>query len=427
MTRILLSLTLLFALTLPGKAQITLDHCLERARDNYPLIKRYDLVRQSEAISLSDIDKGWLPKIGLYAQGTLQNDVPAFPDILKNMLAQTGATVKGTDKSQYKAGIELTQTVWDGGHSASQRKIRKASSAEAEAAIDVEMYAIRERVENIYFGILLMDEQMARIKATIYLLESNHKRLESLVRNGIATQSDADMVEAQALTMRQNLTEARNTADTYRSLLEVYIAESLAGKALVRPLADMPESTQSDRPELRLFEKQLNLNQTKEQAIRPSVMPRIGFFAQAWYGYPRFNMFESMMKRTPSLNAIAGVKVTWNIDGFYTKGNSRHRLAVASDMIRNDRELFLFNSGLKTRQETAEINTLREVMKEDHRIVELRRNVRNAAESQLRHGIIDTTALLTKINDENQALLTQTFHEIQLLQAIYRLRYTLNR
>ncbi|MDE5744380.1 MAG: TolC family protein [Paramuribaculum sp.] len=410
-----------------AEAQITLDYCLDRARENYPLIKKFDLVNRSEKILLSDINKGWLPRIGLFAQGTAQNSVSAFPDALKAMLDKTGTSVAGMSKLQYKAGIELNQTIWDGGYSKYQRAIERATGAQAKAVLEVEIYPIRDRVENIYFSILLLEEQMDKMQSTVSLLESNHSRIGSMVAAGIATHSDADMIEAQILTMLQQLTEAKSAYRSYRQVLELFINEDLGDKSLVRPVIQMPGDSTSARPELALFDRQIELNNERSKAINASQIPRIGFFAQVYYGNPGLNMFQSMMKRDLSFNAMAGVKVTWNIDAFYSGNTSRKRLVTASDMINSDRDRFLFDNALKSTREYGKIEGLRKIIEEDNRIVELRGNVRRAAESQLNHGIIDTTALLAKITDENNAILNHAFHEIQLLQTICQLKNTLNR
>ncbi len=156
-------------------------------------------------------------------------------------------------------------------------------------------------------------------------------------------------------------------------------------------------------------------------------MPRVGFFGQVYYGYPGFNTFESMMKRDLSFNALAGVKVSWNIDALYTRSLSKRKLAAASDMALADRELFLFNNDLQATSERAAIKGVLDVMADDARIVELRSNVRRSAESQLENGVIDTTTLLAKITDENQARLNAAYHEIQYLQYIHQLKNTLNK
>ena len=417
---------LLLTMAIPGFADVTLDYCLQRAEENYPEIKKYGLLESTSELSLEEINRGWWPRIGLSAQANVQNIVPAFPDILQNMLAQNGFELKGMGKFQYKVAAELNQTIWDGGASKAQRAIERASLAESKATLDVELYAIRSQVENIYFGILLIQEQMKQTESTIELLSSNLQKLESMVRNGTAMQSDADMIEAQCLTLKQSMAEARNAMKGYHDVLSVYVGEELGEQTLICPVAEMPQSMESERPELTLFDKRIENNRVRMKAINASVMPHIGFFTQAYYGYPGYNYFESMTNRNLSFNIMAGVRLNWNIESLYTKGSKRRKLMLSSDMINADKEKFLFNSRIRSARETSEIEAIRDVIKEDSRIVELRQNVRRSAESQLRNGIIDATALLSKINDENQAKLNSAYHNIQLIQNIYKLKNTLN-
>lgn len=426
MKRVLTLLLLLIGVNIHMYPDVTLSYCLQRAEENYPDIKKYGLLDNTTELNLSEINRGWLPHIALSAQGTVQNIVPAFPDVLRNMLSQNGFQLDGMSKLQYKVAAELNQTIWDGGASKAGREIERVSLAESKAALDVELYAIRGQVENLYFGILLMQEQMKQTESVIDLLGANLQRLQSMVKNGIAMQSDADMVEAQQLTMKQSLAEARSAVDGYKNLLSIYIGEVLGDNELICPEAEMPESGDSARPELALFDKRIEQNIAWERGLDASTMPRIGFFTQAYYGYPGFNYFESMRNRNLSFNIMAGVKVSWNVEPLYTKNINRKKLKLNSEMVNVGRENFLFNSRLQSAKEESEIAGIREVMKEDSRIVELRQNVRRSAESQLRNGIIDATALLSKINDENQAKLNSAYHRIQLVQNIYKLKNTLN-
>ena len=307
------------------------------------------------------------------------------------------------------------------------RAIERASLAESRAALDVELYAIRSQVESLYFGILLIQEQLKQTESTISLLAANLQRIESMVRNGTAMQTDADMVEAQCLALKQTLATARSAMEGYRDVLAIYIGEDISGIELTCPDAVMPESTGTARPELELFDRQIEHNRALENAINTSVMPRVGFFAQAYYGYPGYNYFESMTNRKLSFNIMAGLKVSWNIDGFYTRNLKHAKLRQSADIIDTNRDTFLFNNRIQTVREENEITAIREVITNDARIVELRQNVRRGAESQLRNGIIDATDLLSKINDENQAKINAAYHQIQLVQNIYKLKNTLNR
>lgn len=413
--------------SLPLYAQVTLEECVKLAQENYPLIRKYGLLAQVEEIDLSEINKSWLPQVSLYGQGTAQNETPSLPESLARVIDQAGMDMKGVDEWQYKAGVGIRQNVWDGGESKAQRNTARAERAERQAALDVRLYAVRERVEDLFFAILLLDEQMAQTRNMLTLLENNLDKLRAMLRHGTAMQSDVDMVEAQCLSVKQQLIQAERSSKSYREVLGLFTGKQLAGQELLKPDASIPHDLVPNRPELRHFEAQAQVNETKRASVAASTMPRIGLFAQAYYGYPGFDYFESMMGRDPSVNLLAGVKVSWNLGAFYHKKNENRKLRLASDNIAVERDVFLFNISLKTRSQLNRIDELRAVMQENKRIVELRERVRKAAESQLDNGVIDATDLLAKLTEEKQARLTASYHEIQLLQGVYRLKYTLNR
>ena len=423
---VILAISLLMSLHL--SAQITLDECVKLAQDNYPLIQKYDLLNQMEKINLSDINKSWLPQINIYSQGSVQNETPSFPESLSEILKQSGTDISGLNEWQYKIGVDIIQPIWDGGESTTRRRIERAQNEERQAALDVQLYAIRERVENLFFSILLIEEQAKQTRNMQALLQNNLDKFRSMQKNGTARQCDVDMIEAQYLTNSQQLTQAENTALSYRKLLEIYIGKNIAGQELVKPSnPDVPQDLMPESPELSLFQAQLHANEAQEANITSSTMPKIGFFAQGYYGYPGFDYFENMMNRNLSFNILAGIKVSWNISSFYSKKDNKRKLQLASNEISVERDIFLFNTNLETRSQLDRINELKDIMKENDRIVELRTNVRKAAESQLDNGVIDATELLTKLTDEKQARLTASYHEIQLLQSIYKLKYTLNK
>lgn len=409
-----------------ARAQVSIEQCVALAQENYPLIKKYDILNQTRDTDLSNINKCWLPQIDVYGQGTMQNAVPSFPEVLSDILAKTGADIEGLGKLQYKIGADLNQTIWDGGKSQSGRRVAETASGAQRATLDVQLYAIRERVENLFFGVLLTEEQIKQAEQTQNLLESNLAMLESMKSNGVTMQSDVDMVEAQLLTTGQQIIQAQSLSQSYRSLLSIYTGTDMATAELARPDSAIPGKMAPERPELAIFEAQIKANDARLEDVRAEVMPKIGFFAQAYYGYPGLNYFESMMNRNLSFNLLAGLKIKWNIGSLYTKKNNERKLRLANDGVRADREVFLFNTRMETESHTSRIRELKKVMANDARITVLRTNVRRAAESQLKNGIIDATTLLSKITDENQARLSASYHEIQLIQSIYQLKYTLN-
>lgn len=421
-----LLLLLIAAHAISHAQPLTIEHCVKVAQENYPAIKKAGLLEKTLDLDLSDINRGWLPRISVYGQGTVQNVVPSFPSALSGVLEQMGQEIDGLGKWQYKIGVDVSQTIWDGGTSKAQRQMSRAKEAMQQSSVDVELYAVRQKVESLFFAILLTEEQIAQNRQTLLLLGKNLDQINVMLRNGIAMQSDADMMEAQMLTLKQGITQAESAVKGYRQLLSLYTGENTSDKALSMPTATLPNNQVSARPELQLFDTQMESARAALRLSDTSTMPKVGLFAQAYYGYPGFDYFKSIISRDMSFNILAGIKMSWNIDAFYTKRNTSNKTALNLAQIKADRETFLFNSQLQSESQTAAIEGLRKVMTDDSRIVELRSNVRKAAESQLNNGIIDMTTLLSKITDENLAQLTAKFHEIQYLQEIYKLKYTLN-
>ena len=371
-------------------AQLTLDSCRLLARNHYPEIRRYDLVRQTEEYTLSNARREWLPQLSLSAQATWQTAVPAFPDALTGMLTQYGVGMPGMNKDQYKVQLEVTQTIWDGGKSAADKRIAEAEAAEQRQATDVDLYALEGRVDDLYFGILLLDERVAQTKLTLGLLRSNLDKVRSLQRNGAAMQSDADAVEAELLTVEQQLAQVEASRESYRRMLD----EKLAAQ---------------------------------RRLVKSATRPRFGLFAQGYYGYPGMDYFESMMSNDWSWNALVGFRMSWNFGAFYTKKNSLGKLRTAQRQLDVQRDVFLFNTRLQTVEESGDIARLRRALADDVRIVQLRRAVREAAESKLRNGVIDTNDLLRKITEEATAATARSAREIELVKTIYELKHTINR
>ncbi|MBO5921136.1 MAG: TolC family protein [Bacteroidaceae bacterium] len=419
-------LILLVAMSVSGVAAQSLDECRRLAREHYPEIRQYDLISQTEQYNLSNAVRAWIPQVALSAQVTYQSATPAYPDAFNAILQANGMEMDGVRKDQYKIAVDVSQNIWDGGLSKANRLMAEAEAEEQRRCVDVSVYALQSRIDNIYFGILLLDERVSQTEMLISVLESNLSRMRAYCENGVARQVDADVVEAELLSARQTLAQVLSSRASYRRMLELFIGYTLSDDKLERPvMRDLPPFTPA-RPELAMFSAQENRLSAQRKAINTSVMPRLSAFAQGYYGYPGLDMFKSMVSSDWSFNAIVGVRMSWNIGAFYTKKNNLDKLDLAQKQLDVQRDVFLFNTQMQIVQDEGEITRLRHAVDEDERIVELRRRVRVAAESQLENGVIDATDLLRKIADERDAALAQSVHEIELLQAVYRLKTTLN-
>ena len=420
-----LSLFAVLCAVLSAEAQ-TLDECRRMAREHYPEIRQYDLIGATEQYNLSNAARAWIPQIVLSGQATYQSATPTYPEVFQKMLSANGVEMAGIRKDQYKIALDIQQNIWDGGQSKANKAIAEAEAKAERSRLEVSLYDLQSRVDNLYFGILLLDERMAQTEAMIGVLESNLARMRTYCSNGVAMQADVDAIEAELLTARQTLGQVESSRASYRRMLEVFIGQPLKSEMLQRPAMQELASRTSARPELAMFDSQEGKIDAQRKAINTSVMPRFSLFAQGYYGYPGLDTFKSMMFSDWTLNAMVGVRMQWNIGAFYTKKNNLEKLNLAKQQIAVQRDIFLFNTEMQTTEQDGEIARLRRAIEDDDRIVELRRSVRMAAESRLENGVIDATDLLRKIAAETTATLNRSTHEIELLQAIYRLKTTLN-
>ena len=401
----------------------TLEECQRAAEQNFPLIRQYGLIEKTTDLNVANIQKGWLPQVSASAQATLQSDVPAFPDEFQKLYQQMGITMEGLERDQYRVGIDVQQTVYDGGSIKSRKEIARRQGELQSRQNEVTMYNVRRRVNEMYFSLLLIDEQIQLNADLQTVLEGNEKKLAAMLKGGTASESDWQNVRAERLNVVQQMTGLKSQRTVLKRMLSTFCAMEV--NRLVKP--EIPENTGSTvnlRPELKTIDAQLRLADAKEKALDATLMPRLGVFAQGYYGYPGYNMFEDMTGRKLSWNGIIGARLTWNIGALYSRKNDKAKLQAERETAEANRERFLLDNKMEQIQQNENISRYRQLMTDDEEIISLRSSIRKAAESKLAHGIIDVNDLVREINSENKARVEQCIHEIEMLKEIYNLKIT---
>lgn len=419
MKRTILSFALLLGATLTY-AQLTLNECQSSAQANYPLVRQYGLIEKSLEYDLSNAGKGYLPQFSLSGKATYQSDITELP------VKIPGVDVKTAPKDQYQVMLELQQTLWDGGDiHAKKRLTRAASDVEVEKQ-NVDMYALNNRVNQLFFGILLLDEQLKQNQLLQDELKRTHKQVSDYMLNGIANQSDLDAVSVELLNAKQRRIELETSRQAYLNMLSAFIGRKLSSESvLLKPIDEEVSSLEAlanNRPELRWFDAQGEQLKVQESALNTRLMPRFGLFAQGAYGNPGLNMLKDEF----SAYYVAGVRMSWNFGSLYTLKNDRRRIDNSRQKLETSRDVFLFNTRLEATGQDASIMSMRRQMKDDDEIIRLRENIRRAAEAKVENGTLTVTDMLREITNENLARQTKALHEVQLLMNIEQLKNTLN-
>lgn len=412
MKRILLFVVLAVSFV-PAFSQITLDECRSLARANYPLIKRFSLVEQSRSLSVSNASKAWLPQVSLSARASYQSDVTRIPiDI-------PGIDINPLSKDQYNVSVHVSQQIYDGGSVSSSKRLADARSDVEREKVNVAIYDVYERVDQLYFGILLLDEQIRQVRLLQDDLSLSSKSVSGMLRGGVASQTDLDAVKVEQVKARQSETSLLTSRATYLKMLSTFIGKPLADSvSLVRPDEADVSVVVNNRPELSLYNAQNRLLDQQRNALDTYLRPRVGLFLQGGYGNPALNMLKNKFDAYYKV----GATLTWNFGNLYTRANDKRKIDTDRLGIEAEREAFLFNTGLQSELQRGNIESLRRQISQDDEIITLRERIRSKADVKVANGTETVNEMLRDINAVSEARLTKAFHEIQLLQEIYKLK-----
>ena len=428
MKKLVILLTVLSSWMYASAEEYTLDGIQQLARVNYPAIRQFELIDRIADFSLADASSAWAPQISLSGQATYQSDVVSFPESMTDVFSMLGVDISGLHKDQYKLALNIEQTLWDGGYTKSRKEAVLAEKEVSSKSLEVELYALTDKVNQLYFGILVLDEQLRLNDLTAGILEDNRKIIRSYIDNGLAGPSDLAKVEAELIANSQQRTRICSSRKAYIQVLSVMTGRELSEEdTFVRPEPVLYSGgPQSNRSELQLYEAMAASIEAGRTALKSTLMPRFSLFAQGLYGYPGLNMFEDMMEYRWRPNFYVGVRFQWNISAFYTKRNTERRLDASVRQVELQRETFLYGNRLEQVRLNADIEQMRKILEDDDRLINIRTSIREASESQLRNGTLLISDLLRDINDEHRARIDKSIHELEYLKKLYEMRYTLN-
>ena len=417
MYRITIALAFCFAVV--SANAFTVEECQRLARENYPLIKRYGLIEKSEGYSLSNASRGYLPQVSIMAQATYQSDVTEVPI---NDIPNIPIHIDPLSKDQYKAVVDVSQTIWDGGVINKQRKITHAASEVEQKQVDADLYALNQRINNLFFGILLFNEQLNQNALMQAELQRSYEEVSTYIANGIANQADLDAVKVNQLNTKQQQTELETTREAYCDMLAYFTTVAVEPELLRRPADELLVDMRINRPELALLDARVQQLELQKGLLTARNLPKLGAFVQGGYGNPGLNM----LKNEFDLYYVVGARFTWNFGGLYTQKNEKRILKINQSTLETQRETFLFNTGMELTQQNSKVEKLRKLMTDDDEIIRLRHNIRKTSELKVANGTLTVTDMLRDLTAEDQARQNKALHEIQLLMSIYEIKNTTN-
>lgn len=402
--------TALFAQSIQN---LSIEECYSLARENYPLIKKYDLIKKSANFSVENASKLYLPQLTINGQASYQSQTISFADAIP---AIPGVSLPSISKDQYKVQAEISQTLYDAGEIRNQKASIRANEAIQQQSIEVNLRALNERVNQIYFAVILMDEQLKQNEIRKSELQSQLEKTQAALNNGTSFRSNVDQLKAELVNVDMSSIEFGSNRRAYLQMLSLMIDKKLdANTTLLMPM-EKPVQNEINRPELKLYDLQKRLYDVEERKLQSAYTPKLSAFFQGAYGRPTLNIIEN--KFGPWF--ITGLRLNWNLGSLYALKNNKEILHVNRQNVDVDREVFLYNTNLTLNQQGEEIQKFRELIDQDKRLIELRESVKKSAQAQLDNGVITIHEYISQLNSVNLSRQTLILHTVQLLLAAYK-------
>jgi len=394
-------------------AELTIDSCYAKAKRNYPLVKQYDLIEKSKTYSLDNVSKGYLPQVNIGGQATYQSDVTQ-PTLNQNL---PGALpiFETISKDQYKVYGEIVQPITDLFTLTNQKEMVEKNAEIDVQKLEVELYKLRGQIDQIYFGMLLIDEQVKQNEILKKDIQAGIEKTTAAIANGIALKSNLDLLKAEMLKANQRTIELKAGRQSYADMLALFIGQAVGENTVISKPAMPTFSPAINRPELEMFEKQKQIYDIQGKIVNAKNLPRFNLFFQSGMGRPALNMLSNDF----DFFYIGGLRLNWNLANFYTSKNEKKLLGFNQNNLDIQKETFLFNTGLVVKQQLNEITKIEELIKTDLEIIGLRESVKMTAQGQLTNGVITTNDYLTYVNAEDQSRQNLLLHQTQLLLVLY--------
>ena len=415
---------LLCSASLKAHPPVTLEQCRARAQACYPLARQRGLVESALKLNLANLNRGYLPQVSLAAKASYQSDVTQIPIDFSEIPNLSAISIPSLSKEQYGATLDVTQVLWDGGAISAQKKTAMAGAALEARQLEAEMYALNEKVNQLYFGILLADEQLRQSDLLAEELRRSYDRTLSCIENGVAGHADLDAVKVEQLNLSQRQAQLRGGKKACCEMLaSLTLTPDSAFLTLQKPADDLPLLLQTDSlPGLLLLNAQSACLDAQKDNIRAASLPKLGVFVQGGYGKPGLDMLSNDI--APFY--IAGARLAWSLGSLYTQANERKKLEVKKAAVALQTEAYLLNLNIQKAQLTETIQSIRDMIKMDDDIIALRESVKKAAEAKVENGTLSVAELLRDVTAENLARQVRAMHEVELMKAIAEYSQLLN-
>ncbi len=396
---------------------ISLEQCLNAARDNHPRQADYQLLENVSENKLENYGSHWYPELNLNGSATYQSDV-----IRLNIDSPIpGLEFPVPPKDQYKVTVDVSQTIYDAGVTKKQKEVEMADVQATVKQLKSDIEKEKDGVKNLYYSILILQENRKITTLSMNQLDTSMRVVRSGVDHGVLLSSDLDLMRVEAMKLEQNMSELENRRQALIKILSVKTGLKISGKdSLILTVFSTPGTTELQRTELEVFDLKKEVIGKSADLLNSKRLPVLFAFGQFGYGKPGLNLLNDKFDNF----YFVGAGLKWNIWDWNQVKRDKENLQMQSAMISHQKEYFEMNLGDALIQQMAEINTHHENIGKFEEILSLRENITATYHTQLSNGTIKTSDFLEVLNAEKIARIRLATEKILLQKAIAEYKYT---
>ncbi|MFZ4928622.1 TolC family protein [Chryseobacterium sp. Mn2064] len=397
--------------------KLTLEECYRLSKENYPMVRKLGIISKTKDYTIENANKNYLPQISFSGQASYQSQTINFSDALGVLPIST--SLPSLSKDQYKIQGEIDQLLYDGGIIHNQKELTKANTELQTQNIETSLYALKQRINTLFFSILLLDEQLKQNAIKKNSLQTQVQKAEASLKYGTAFRSNVDELKAEVVNTDMEGTEYTSNRAAYLKMLSLFIGRNVSDSSELEVPDQEILASEINRPELKVFELQKSVYTLQKEQLTSDFMPKVSAFFQGAYGRPTLNIIEN--KFGPWF--VTGVRFSWSLESLYTFSSKKEILELNRKATDADQETFLLNTKMDLAQQEEGIRKYNELLEQDKTVIALRQSVTKSAEAQLANGVITTHEYIQKLNAEHLAAQMRILHHIQLLQAKYNQKF----
>jgi len=386
---------------------LTLDYCQEQARAKYPLTNQFDLQREATDRKIRNLTTNRFPQLSINGQASWQSDITTIPI--------NSPAIPTLDKDIYKLTLDISDALYDGGLVSRQKEFERSVLQVNQQNIEVELYQLRERINQIFFTGLQLQENKKLLLVIRNEINSRLSVVESGVRYGTMLASNADVLQVEIAKIDQQLLEIDLGRESVLEILSEYLKQTIPLQIkFALPVFSEPDDTLAIlRPELHLMDLQIGKLDASKTLLSVRIMPKVALFGQIGYGRPGLNMLSNDFDSF----SMIGARFSWTPWNWNQVRREGQWFDLQKNIIQTQKETFKQQIRILLRKDLAEIRKYEALIKKDDEIIDLRSKITQTVAAQMENGVVTATDYLIQLNAETQARLNKQFNLIRLANA----------